>query len=68
MIPACTRNECAEGRKACPCPDACELPEPSEYDELADWFEDMASAGVTLLKWFVVIVVAVLLAALSLGS
>ncbi len=25
---ACSKNRCRSGRDTCPCPDACELPEP----------------------------------------
>ena len=28
-MPACSLKQCSEGRKACPCPAACELPEES---------------------------------------
>ena len=28
-LPACSLKQCSEGRKACPCPLACELPEES---------------------------------------
>ena len=28
-FPACTANACGSGRKSCPCPDACLVPEES---------------------------------------
>lgn len=34
--PACTAQHCHQGRSACPCPQACELPTTSTTDPLAD--------------------------------
>lgn len=35
-VPACTAHHCHQGRRACPCPQACELPTTSTTDPLAD--------------------------------
>ena len=34
--PACTAQHCHQGRSACPCPQACDLPTTSTADPLAD--------------------------------
>lgn len=31
-VAACTANRCSSGKKACPCPDACRLPEGQARD------------------------------------
>ena len=33
-LPACTANACSSGRKPCPCPDACRIPEGSRMAAL----------------------------------
>lgn len=35
-VRACTAQHCHQGRRACPCPQACELPTTSTTDPLAD--------------------------------
>lgn len=35
-VPACTAQHCHQDRRACPCPQACELPTTSTTDPLAD--------------------------------
>lgn len=35
-VPACTAQHCHQGRRARPCPQACELPTTSTTDPLAD--------------------------------
>lgn len=35
-VPACTAQHCHQGRRACPCPQAYELPTTSTADPLAD--------------------------------
>lgn len=35
-VPACTAQHYHQGRRACPCPQACELPTTSTADPLAD--------------------------------
>lgn len=51
--PACTADRCSQGRHACPCPQACELPDepPATTTELAAYIAavTIAAAGLCVL-------------------
>lgn len=47
--PACTQKRCQEGRKACPCPDACELPLDDEADDLTETAKAIIFAAICAL-------------------
>jgi hypothetical protein len=54
MDPACTAGACQQGRKPCPCPDACQQPEPEQptRDALRFWSVYLVAVGAALFFTF----------------
>lgn len=57
----CSADQCQQGRAACPCPTACELPEPALRDEPITTPE-------AVLMWVIVSLSALIVAAVVLAS
>ena len=64
---ACTADACGHNPSACPTKQACQVPDHSETEDLAEWYADMKEAGKTLLVWGGLFLVGAFIASLWFG-